>query len=114
MSLIKNIKNIKNLSAKEKDMLMREIHKKGEEKFPTIWIPNYSKSYDANEENRKKWENTYIEGYTDGYADSSEVERIPSDSMFQKIIMLLSNKNYLKTDNYSEIIEYLKNQLYNE
>lgn len=60
-------------------------------------------------------EDGFMAGYADGFADASEIERIPSDDMLRKIInecwMKMATNSINGTD---DMLKYIKEYLYNE
>lgn len=56
----------------------------------------------------------FIDGYTEGFADASKIERVPSDDMIIKIINLYNSFGVDKVDENFKIlsVETIKQHLY--
>lgn len=63
-------------------------------------------------------EGGFYDGYNKGFADALEIERVPSDEMLKKIIYYLDKGYYICPEfdgsSYIELVEYLKEKLYEE
>lgn len=57
----------------------------------------------------------YVEGYTDGYANALEIERVPSDGMITRILALSNTYDRICDEQWSlnKRVDFIRENLYN-